>query len=220
MDESSTLKRTIARIVLLGKKDEPPAAQARDTKILKVLALIGIPLAIAFHGGVGSLLATVATQDYLAQSTDADLLRYGRTVLGRSSTYWPHCFLLASQRHSVEGSRPYLGKVMMIMGMIYALMEWAEFSIPLWYGYGDVRETSSLHDILFGQTWYVFCIFQVLLVTMIPIALYWFGRKSPKVIGIASLMTAICFLAVRLGHRHSSLRRSADSGTCLPRLGT
>ncbi len=62
MDESSVLKRTLARIVLLGKKDEPPATQTRDAKILKTLALIGIPLAIAFHGGVGSLLATVATQ--------------------------------------------------------------------------------------------------------------------------------------------------------------
>ncbi|MGA2875297.1 MAG: NrfD/PsrC family molybdoenzyme membrane anchor subunit [Nitrososphaerales archaeon] len=198
MDESSFLKRTLARIVLLGKKDEPAATQTRDAKILKTLALIGIPLAIAFHGGVGSLLATVATQAIWHNPlmpiyfVTGALFSGGALLTGLIVFFWP-------RRDSAwKELTLYLGKVMMVMGMIYALMEWAEFSIPLWYGYGDVREASSLHEILYGQYWYVFWIFQVLLVTLIPIALYWFGRKSPKVIGIASFMTAICFLAVRL----------------------
>ena len=59
---SSGFKHAFARLVLLGKKEESESSQKRDSKILKTLALIGIPLAVAFHGGVGSLFATVATQ--------------------------------------------------------------------------------------------------------------------------------------------------------------
>lgn len=198
MDESSFLKRVVSRIVLLGGKDESETAQVRDSKILKTLALIGIPLAIAFHGGVGALLATVATQAIWHNPlmpiyfVTGALLSGGALLTGLVVFFWPR---KDSTWHDLT---VYLGKVLMIMTMVYALMEFAEFSVPLWYGYGDVRETQSLNSILFGQYWYVFWICQVLLVTLIPIALYYFGRNSPKIIGAASLLIATCFLAVRL----------------------
>ena len=59
---SSGFKHLVARIVLLGKEELPALTVKRDASILKVLALVGIPLAVAYHGGVGSLFATVATQ--------------------------------------------------------------------------------------------------------------------------------------------------------------
>ncbi|MDG6906548.1 MAG: polysulfide reductase NrfD [Nitrososphaerota archaeon] len=198
MDKSSTLKRLVSRIVLLGGSDESPEAQRRDSKILKVLALFGIPLAIAFHGGVGALVATVATQAIWHNPlmpiyfVTGALFSGGALLTGLIAFFWPR------KDEAWHDMVTYLGKVMMVIGMIYALMIWAEFSIPLWYGYGDVRETQSLQALLFGQYWFVFWIFQVLLVTLLPVALYYFWRKSPRVIGAASLMIAICFLAVRL----------------------
>jgi Ni/Fe-hydrogenase subunit HybB-like protein len=219
MDESSVLKRSFARIVLLGKKDEPPTTQARDAKVLKILALTGIPLAIAFHGGVGSLLATVATQAIWHNPlmpiyfVTGALFSGGALLTGLVVFFWPR---KDSVWHELV---VYLGKVMLVMGMVYALMEWAEFSIPLWYGYGDVRETSSLHDILFGQYWYVFWIFQVLLVTLIPVAMYYFGRNRPKIIGVASFLVAICFLAVRLDIVIPAYVAVQIQGLVFPNLG-
>jgi len=219
MDESSFLKRLVARIVLLGKKEESPKAQARDTKILKVLALIGIPLAVAFHGGVGSLVATVATQEIWHNPlvpiyfVTGALFSGGALLTGLVIFFWPR------KDQSWYEMVTYLGKVLFAMVMVYGLMEWAEFSIPLWYGYGDVRERQSLNSLLFGPYWWVFWVFQVLLVTLIPCAMYYFGRKSPKIIGAASFMVAFSFLAVRLDIIIPAYVAPQIQGLTFPNLG-
>ena len=105
------------------------------------------------------------------------------------------------------------------MGLIYALFEWAEYSIPLWYGYGDVRETQSLNSLLYGQYWYVFWVFQVLLGTIVPIALFYFGRKRPVAIGIGGLMVALSFLAVRLDIVVPAYVAPQIQGFTVPNLG-
>ena len=40
-----------------------PARLARDDRVLQILGTIGVPLALAFHGGVGALFGTVLARD-------------------------------------------------------------------------------------------------------------------------------------------------------------
>ena len=216
---SSGFKHFVARIVLLGKDDMPESSVGRDSRILKTLALIGIPLAVAFHGGVGSLFATVATQAIWHTPLTpilfvlGALFSGGALLTGLVVFFWPRKDAVWKE---VIG---YLGKVLLAMGLIYALFQWAEYSIPLWYGYGDVREAQSLNSILYGPYWYVLWVFQVLLGTLIPLALFYFGRKGQKAVGIGGLLVAVCFLAVRLDIVIPAYVSPQIQGYFVPNLG-
>ena len=195
---SSGFRHLVARIVLLGKEDLSESSVKRDTSVLKVLALAGIPLAVAFHGGVGSLFATVATQAIWHTPLTPILFVLGALFSGGALLTGLVVFFWPTKDAAWKEAIGYLGKVLLAMGLIYALFQWAEYSIPLWYGYGDVREAQSLNSLLFGSYWYVLWIFQVLLGTVIPLALFYFGRRKAGAIGIGGLLVATCFLAVRL----------------------
>ena len=195
---SSGFKHLVARIVLLGKEELPALTVKRDASILKVLALVGIPLAVAFHGGVGSLFATVATQAIWHTPLTPILFVLGALFSGGALLTGLVVFFWPRKDEAWRLVIGYLGKVLLAMGLIYALFQWAEYSIPLWYGYGDIRETQSLNSVLFGPYWYVLWIFQVLLGTVIPLALFYFGRRRETAIGIGGVLVALCFLAVRL----------------------
>jgi len=194
----SGFRHLVAKVVLLGKDELSAATVKRDSSILKVLALVGIPLAVAFHGGVGSLFATVATQALWHTPLTPILFVLGALFSGGALLTGLIVFFWPRKDSAWRDAIGYLAKVLLVMGLIYALFQWAEYSIPLWYGYGDVREAQSLNSLLFGPYWYVLWVFQVLLGTVIPLALLYFGRKNVRAIGIGGLMVALCFLAVRL----------------------
>ncbi len=54
----------VARVASLGSRDTSDAGLARDMRIVKPLAAIGVPLAIMFHGGVGALFGVLAARPY------------------------------------------------------------------------------------------------------------------------------------------------------------
>ncbi len=89
----------------------------------------------------------------------------------------------------------FLAKIVAGLLVFDLLLEWAEFSVPLWHGFGEKVET--LHLILFGPFWWVFWIVHLLLGSLIPLYLI-FTKKEPAPLGIAGLLIAITFMAVRL----------------------
>jgi len=52
----------IARVLSFGSQDSSEAAQARDRRMLRLLGTVGVPLAIAFHGGVGALFGVIGAR--------------------------------------------------------------------------------------------------------------------------------------------------------------
>ncbi len=195
---ASGFKRSFTKLVKSGRNEQSPSSVKRDGRILKGLAVVGIPLAVAFHGGVGALFATVAAQEiwhsplYPILFLVGALFSGGALLTGLVAFFWP--------RRDEEWRQlvAYLGTAVLALGLVDALIEWSEYSVPLWYGVGDVREIQSLNAMLFGGYWYVFWIFQVLLGLAIPLTLLFIWRRSPKVVGFASMLAAVSFLAVRL----------------------
>ena len=57
-------KRTAYRILTLGSRDLSGSAIDRDSRVIKILATIGVPVAIMFHGGVGALFGVVAARPH------------------------------------------------------------------------------------------------------------------------------------------------------------
>ncbi|MFN3785243.1 MAG: hypothetical protein ACK4RS_00250, partial [Thiothrix sp.] len=84
----------------------------------------------------------------------------------------------------------------LILILLYALLEWAEYSIPMWYRTG--HEYEALMGVLFGPFWYVFWIVHVLFGMLIPVLLLWLAPQRPRLVGLAGALTAASFLAVRL----------------------
>src|SRR3990172_7315503 len=50
------------RILAFGSRDESEATLASDKQIVRILATIGVPLAIMFHGGVGALFGVISSR--------------------------------------------------------------------------------------------------------------------------------------------------------------
>lgn len=166
-----------------------------NQRLIQILGAIGIPLAIAFHGGVGALFATVAARPYwhspivpILFLTGA-LVSGGGLLLGVSAYLYP---MRAEERTQLVQS---LAKIVAGLLLFDLILEWAEFSVPLWYGIGE--EVRTLHLVLFGPYWWVFWVVHLLIGSFIPLYVL-LTSKRPSHLGFAGLLIAITFMAVRL----------------------
>ena len=195
---SGSVKRLLSRVLLLGQGAQQPATLKRDRQVLKTLAVIGIPLAVAFHGGVGALFATVAAQEVWHSSLFPILFLVGALFSGGALLTSLVSFFWRSKDAQWHDIVVYLGRVTLALALVYGLLEWSEYSIPLWYGVGDVRDIQALSAILFGQYWYVFWVFQIALGLAVPILLLLLFSRRPLAIGVAGAVVSFTFIGVRL----------------------
>ncbi len=189
-------QRSVGRWLTLGRSSLDPEVLERDRRALQVLATVGVPLAVAFSGGVGALFATVSAKLYWHQSIVPILFLTGALVSGGGlltavvAFAWPHRD--AEHRELVA----LLGRILLLLVVGYVLLEWAEFSIPLWYG--TSREGHLVQLALFGPYWWVFWILHVGLGTVLPVLLLVLRPKNPTAVGWAGLLVAATFVSVRL----------------------
>ena len=163
---------------------------------LRWLGTFGVPLAVSFHGGVGALLGTVEARSYWHSPLMPILFLVGALLSGGAlmtfavAAFWPN-------RDQVwRDTVHFLGKVVLGLIAFDLLLEWAEVSIPLWYGIG--HEADLMRRVLFGEYWYAFWIVHLLIGAVIPILLILFRGRSPFAVGLAGFLVACTFLAVRL----------------------
>ena len=172
-----------------------PGEIQEDDRKLKRLATIGIPLAIAFHGGVGALFGTVSARPFWHSPIYPIMFLVGALLSGGAlmtfivSQFWPE------KDAAWEDLLQFLGKIVLGFLLFDLLLEWAEFSIPLWYGVGP--EAGLVKFVLFGPFWYVYWVIHILLGVAIPAYLLT-KKRDPKSIGLASALVAVTFFAIRL----------------------
>jgi protein NrfD len=189
-------QRTLARWLTLGRASLAPEVLERERRALQVLAMVGVPLAVAFHGGVGALFATVSAKLYWHQSIVPILFLTGALVSGGGlltavvAFTWPRGD--AEHRELVA----LLGRILLLLVAVDVVLEWAEFSIPLWYGTSP--EGHLVRLALFGPYWWVFWILHVGLGTLVPVLLLVLRPKDPTAVGWAGLLVAGTFVTVRL----------------------
>lgn len=169
-----------------------------NARWLTRLGALGIPLAFFFHGGVGALFGTVEARPYWNTTVYPILFLTGALLSGGAllgavvALFWPK---EDPERPQILGA---------IMGLVLALLlfdlmiEWAEYSIPLWYGTGP--ESDFLRYVLFGSYWWVFWLVHMGLGVVVPLALLSRPslRRSPLPVAVAGSLIAVTFFAVRL----------------------
>ena len=160
------------------------------------LGVFGVPLATAFHGGVGALFATVGARPYWHHGLFPIIFLVGALASG--------CGGLAALYYAVwpdrgENFRLALGILgRMVLGLLAfdTLLEWAEFSIPMWQGIS--HEVGIFNAVLFGPYWWNFWIIHLLLGVLVPMALLALGQKRPWMIALGGGLVAVTFISVRL----------------------
>jgi molybdopterin-containing oxidoreductase family membrane subunit len=192
----SDWRGTVGRLIARTNGPLTKAQEDDAHSWLRWLGTFGVPLAFTFHGGVGALLGTVAARSYWHTPLMPILFLVGALLSGGAlmtftiAAFWPNRDQV--WRDTVQC----LGKVVLGLICFDLLLEWAEISIPLWYSVG--HEADLMHRVLFGEYWYVFWVFHILLGALIPMLLIIFRGRSPFAVGRAGLLVACTFLAVRL----------------------
>jgi len=187
----------LARLLSFGSLDSSTAARARDMRALKILGTIGIPLAIAFHGGVGALFGVVGARPYWNSPLYPILFLVSALASGGAlltfvvAAIWPG-------RRSPEFTAvvSLLGRITLGLLALDLLFEWAEISINL---YASIPAAAGAYrESLFGAHWWLFWLVHLLLGSVLPILLLVFRSRSVRAVGLAGFLIAITFLAVRI----------------------
>ena len=176
------------------KTFDPKETQDDDRKLRRLMTF-GVPLAIAFPGAGGALFGTVSARALWNSPLYPILFIVGGLLSGAALLTFIASVFYSDRDEAWHDLLQFLGKL--VLGLILAelLLEWAEFSIPLWYGVGP--EAGLVKYVLFGPFWYVFWIVHVLFGVVIPIYLLT-QRKDAKAIAWASALVTVTFFAIRL----------------------
>lgn len=168
----------------------------KNQRYLLALSVLGVPLAIAFHGGVGALFAVVGARPYWHTSLFPILFLSGALTSGGAllltivAWTWP-----AHSPGHFQLVR-LLSKITLGLLLFDLLLEWAEISVPLWGGMAE--HVQGIKLMLFGPFWWVFWIGHLLLGSLIPIWLLIRKSSDPKTLGWAGALIALFFMSVRL----------------------
>ena len=188
----------VVMLWLSYKSDQPgrdPEAVTKDRARLRVLAMIGIPLAIGFAGGVGALFATLAAREYWHSSLFPIFFLVGALTSGTALVTAVVAWQWPSRDAAWKDLMTLLGRIVLVLILIDLILEWAEFSTPSWYQIGSFYELTRY--VLFGPYWYVFWVVHLLLGVVVPIVLL-AKNRSPIITGVAAALVAVTFFAVRL----------------------
>lgn len=203
----NSLRGRIASLLLgrfggaFGSRSSASAAsdydRTGDMRKLRVLATLGVPLAVAFHGGVGALFGVIGAREYWNASIFPVLFITGALVSGGGlltavvAFFWPRRGS-AEHREIVE----LLSKLTLGLLAVYLVMVWAEFSITLYAGIPSGAD--PFREVISGPYPWVFWVFQIGLGAVVPLVLLLAKPRSVPLVGIASFLIAACFLATRL----------------------
>lgn len=189
-------RAAIYRVLSLGSRDGSDESAGRDRKVVRVLATVGVPVAIMFHGGVGALFGVVAARPLWNSGLFPILfllsaLASGGALLALVAAIFQHG--LSSNRDTVLA----LGRLVLGLLLLDVLFQFSELLVGFYSGKPDLL--GALYAMVGGSFWWVFWGWQLVLGTLLPILLLALPtRKDPRFVALAGLLIAAGFLGVRL----------------------
>ncbi len=186
----------VARIAALGARNDSDESLAADMRKVKVLATIGVPLAIMFHGGVGALFGVLASRPYWNSGLFPIIFLVSALASGGA-------LLTVASAIFQEGWREHrqmvldLGKIVLGLLLLDVLFQLSEILVGV-YG-ADPGYVASLRLAVGGPHWYVFWIVQVGIGLLVPVAILAspLGR-DPRLVPVACAAVVVGFIGVRL----------------------
>lgn len=188
---------SVARILTLGSTNTSEAGRDRDRMMLRVLGTLGVPLAIAFHGGVGALFGVVGARPYWNSGMYPIIFLVSALASGGALLAFVVAYFWPDQRGpQYRDIVTLLGRMTLGILALDVLMESAEFSINL---YGSIPAHADVYRaVMFGPYWWAFWIGRVALGVIVPIVMLSMAPRAPKIVGAAGFLIAAMFIAVRV----------------------
>jgi protein NrfD len=190
------LKGVVYRALALGSRDASEAAAMRDRTVVRVLATVGVPVAIMFHGGVGALFGVVAARPHWHSGMFPILFLLSALVSGGALLAVIAAIFQDGWRQNRETVLA-LGQMVLGLLLLDVLFQISEMLVV---SYGGVPgHLKGLRLVVGGPFWWVFWWWQLALGTLVPILLLALPtRRDPRWVTLASLLIAVGFLGVRL----------------------
>ncbi|HUP15650.1 MAG TPA: NrfD/PsrC family molybdoenzyme membrane anchor subunit [Acidimicrobiia bacterium] len=187
----------VYRVLALGSRDDSEQSGTRDRRLVKILATIGVPVAIMFHGGVGALFGVVAARPAWNSGLFPILFLLSALASGGALLVLVVAVFQNGWRRNRDTVIT-LGRLVLGLLLLDVLFQVSEYLIA---GYGNVPgHVEGLKLIFTGPYWWVFWGWQLLLGTAIPIVLLASRRTSnnPRFVSLAGLLIAVGFIGLRL----------------------
>ncbi len=168
-----------------------------DERLLRVLGIIGLPLAVAFSGGVGALFGVQGARPFWHVGMFPISFLITALASGTAVLAFVAAFLLPKLEDR-EALIRQLSRLLLIFVVAEALFLFADYSISL---YGALpHNVAAVLLVIAGPHWWAFWIIQVLIGLVLPAVILFHPRWSQQIpaVGLAGLMVAFGFTAVRL----------------------
>jgi molybdopterin-containing oxidoreductase family membrane subunit len=187
----------VHRFLTFGSRDLSAESLRRDRRWVKLLATIGVPLAIMFHGGVGALFGVVAARPHWHTGMFPILFLLSALVSGGALLM----VVTAIFQRGWEENREVviaLGRLVLPLLLLDVLFQVSELLVAFRGGIPGHVEGMKL--VLAGPFWWVFWAWQIGIGTLIPVALLASARTrfDARWVSLAGLLIAVGFFSVRL----------------------
>ncbi len=192
-------KGALYRMLVFGKKDMTDLEKLKDRKLLKVLGIIGIPLAIfGVHGGTGSIFAVLKARPFLNSGLFPIIFILSALVSGTALAIAIYVIKNKVQKKPIDVPMvKALGGMLALFLAIELGLEWYEFLIG---SYGLQHEELATMKLMTTSTWsWSFWLFQMGLAMVFPLIILFFKktRQSANWILAAAIMTIFGVVGVR-----------------------
>lgn len=190
------IKGRVYRLLLLGSRDVSARTGARDRRVVKVLATIGVPLAVVFHGGVGTLFGVVAARPHWHSGMFPILFLLSALASGGALLTVIAAIFQGGWRENRDTVLT-LGQMVLGLLLLDVLFQVSEMLVAF---YGAIPSHIAGFKLeIAGPFWWVFWWWQLVLGTLIPLVLLVLPtRTDPRWVSLAGLLIALGFLGVRL----------------------
>ncbi len=186
----------ISRILSLGRRDVSDPSLKRDERVVRILARIGVPLAIMFHGGVGALFGVLISRPFWNTGLFpvvflvSALASGGALLVVVSAIYqggWK-----AHRAMIVD-----LGRIVLGFLVLDIVLDFSEILVRLYGGAPGFMDSFLLATS--GPYWYVFWILQNGIGFLLPVLILASPlRRDPRAVIVGCGMVVIGFIGVRL----------------------
>jgi Ni/Fe-hydrogenase subunit HybB-like protein len=182
----------------LHRPRENHSLTQKEKSLVKILAIIGIPVAIGVHGGTGMIFAVVKARPFWHTGLFPLIFLISAMVSGGALLTFLTAFfskIAQGRRKEIVQSLARLTATVLILDLFVLFIE---IVVVL---YGDIpHHTHAYHLLLSGPYWWVFWFVQILGGSVIPLAIIFGPRTRDKMVwlGVATLLIFLGVVGVRL----------------------
>lgn len=201
-EEATGLAKRVYRTVSLGFRcpetpDELAACNRQTQRWLTILGVIGIPIALAVHGGTGAIFAVVKARPAWYSPIFPLVFIISALASGGGLLLFLRAFVFPDPEKDRE-LLPFLAKLTGGFLVFDLVLLGLEFLVGFYGGIPDHVE--AYHLIAFGPFWWIFWFQQLFFGALIPLLLIYARPEGASTarLGIAGLLIVIGVFGVRL----------------------